>query len=298
MLNERSIKETTQKRKKINYKLLIPHEKNHYSLNAIEELADSIESVGLLQDCIVKPTDEGNYILVAGHRRSLAIKMLVEERGLEQFADVSCYITDWQEDDIITQLKLHMTNTTARDMTEYDKMQAVAEIKRLIVEAKERGFEIKGKTREIVGGTLKLGSTQVQKYLNIMEQAAPEVKEALKKGEITVQEAYDTTRPKKEDVSKKEKATKSKKNRDKEFSKKSTLENKDGWQPGAKVPENDCCVSGVFDMDGRIVCKLIYFNDGKPYIDIDATEPFDMQPLAWYELPPLPDWIKKKNYLR
>ena len=297
MLNESSIKETTQKRKKINYQLLIPHEKNHYSLNDIEELADSIESVGLLQDCIVKPIDEGKYVIVAGHRRSLAIKMLVEERGLKQFVDVPCYITDRQEDDVITQLKLHMTNTTARDMTEYDKMQAVAETKRLIMEAKERGFEIKGKTREIVGDALNLGNTQVQKYLSIMEQAAPEVKEALKKGEITVQEAYDTTRPKKEKTSKKGKPTKSQKGKNEELSQKIALENDIGWQPGTKVPKNNCFVNAIFDVDGRIVYKLMYFNNGKPYSDIDATEPFEMQPLTWHELPPLPNLIRKKYHV-
>ena len=198
MLNKVSMEEINQKRKKINYKKLIPHEKNHYSLDAIEELADSIESVGLLQDLVVKEYDNDNFKIVAGHRRHLAITLLVEKRGLVQFSDIYCHIIENQEDDVITQLKLHMTNTTARELTEHDKMIAVAETKRLVLEAKERGFNIKGKTRDIIGDALNLGSTQVQKYLNIQEQATLEVKEALKKGEITVQDAYNTTRPKKE----------------------------------------------------------------------------------------------------
>lgn len=198
MLNTTSIQQATQNKKRINYKNLIPHEKNHYSLNNIEELADSIEDIGLQQELVVKPAEDGiNYTIIIGHRRHLAFTMLIEERLRTDLQDIPCVVLDKNEDELLSLLKLHLTNTTAREMTEHDKMIAISELKELIRDAKEKGLPIKGKVRDIIAESVNLGSTQVQKYLNINEQASKEVKDALKSGEITVQEAYDTTRPKK-----------------------------------------------------------------------------------------------------
>jgi len=198
MLNTSSIEQATQRKRRIHYKNLFPHEENHYSLHYIDELADSIQDVGLLQDLVVKPAGAGIYKIIVGHRRHLAIKMLVEERGLAEYEEVVCDVINENEDELLTLLKLHLTNTTTREMTEHDKMMAVSELKDLIIAAKEKGIPIKGKVRDIIAETVNLGATQVQKYLNINEQATDDVKESLKKGEITVQEAYETTRPKKE----------------------------------------------------------------------------------------------------
>jgi len=198
MLNTASLEQATQKRKRIHYKKLIPHEKNHYSLENIEELADAIENVGLLQEPIVKPFND-NYIIISGHRRHLAITKLVEERGLTQFEDIPCTVLDKDEDDVLTSLKLHLTNTTIRNMTEYDKMIAISELRTLIQKAKEKGITIKGKMRDIISDSTKLGTTQVQKYMSIEDQATEDIKEALKKGDITLEEAYESTRkPKRE----------------------------------------------------------------------------------------------------
>jgi len=200
MLNIATVKEATTTRKRINYKQLIPHAKNHYSLENIEELADSIEDVGLLQDLVVKPIqgDPNRYTIVAGHRRRLAVILLVEERKLEKYVDVPCVILDAYEDEVITQLKLHITNTTTREMTEHDKMIAISELKEIIEEARKKGYTVKGKTRDLIASSINLGEVQIQKYITINENATDAVKESLKKGDITVSEAYQTTKQKKD----------------------------------------------------------------------------------------------------
>lgn len=200
MLNTASIEQATQTRKKINYRQLEAHVGNHYSLENIEELADAIQDVGLLQEIIVKPSGEGRFTIIVGHRRHMAITKLVEERGLEEHADVPCVVLDASEDELITLLKLHLTNTTAREMTEHDKMVAISELKEIIQAVREKGIPIKGKVREIIADAVNLGPTQVQKYLNINEQASADVRVALARGDITVQEAYDTTRSKKRGI--------------------------------------------------------------------------------------------------
>ena len=200
LMNTASLEQSSQiKRKKLNYKQLESHIKNHYSLTGIPELADAIEDVGLMQDIIVKNSgkvnsnDEPLYTIISGHRRYLAIKELVENRGKQEFSEIFCKIIDKTEDETLTQIRLHLANTTAREMTEYDKMIAISELKRLLTEAKNKGIVIKGKVRDIIADNMNLGATQVQKYLNISEKASEETKQALQNGEISVKEAYDTT---------------------------------------------------------------------------------------------------------
>jgi len=198
MLNADSINTVakTLQRKNIHYTKLRPHDKNHYSLDNIETLADSIEDIGLQQELVIKPSGNEAYSIIIGHRRHLAIKMLVEERGLAQFAEIPCVISNANEDNIITELKLHLTNTTARELSEYDKMTAISELKRLITEAKAAGHEIKGTVRDIIADTMNMGATQVGKYTAIDEKAADDVKAELKTGNITVEQAYETTKQK------------------------------------------------------------------------------------------------------
>lgn len=199
LLNTESLKQSSSStRKKINYKQLIGHEKNHYSIVGISELADAIEDVGLLQDIVVKKTGEFNsdgqplYKIVSGHRRQLAIKELVENRGQTKYSEIPCVVISQEEDELITQLKLHLANTTARELSEYDKMIAISELKKIIENAKEKGIKIKGRVREIISENVNLGATQVQKYLDIAEKATDEVRSSLQSGDITVQEAYNS----------------------------------------------------------------------------------------------------------
>ena len=50
---------------------------NHYGIRDIEELAASIEQLGLLHNLVVKPPDDsGHYELVSGERRYTALKLL------------------------------------------------------------------------------------------------------------------------------------------------------------------------------------------------------------------------------
>ncbi|GAA3267987.1 hypothetical protein GCM10017706_32930 [Lactococcus lactis subsp. hordniae] len=73
------VKTDDDKNKRINVINLTPEElienkKNNYELSDIEQLADSIEQLGLLQPLLVKKVSSGKYEIVAGHRRFNAIK--------------------------------------------------------------------------------------------------------------------------------------------------------------------------------------------------------------------------------
>ena len=195
ILNEESLAQADNRHLKIAYNKLIPHEKNHYEMSDIEKMAATIEQFGVMQPLMVKPIPETDtYRIVSGHRRHAGVILLVEQEGLDAFREVPCYILDEGEDETLTEIKLHISNTTARELSEHDKMVAIMELKRLIQQAKKRDISIKGKMRDLIAETMHLGTTQVQKYLSIGEQASGEIKDALHAGEITVQEAYETTR--------------------------------------------------------------------------------------------------------
>jgi ParB family chromosome partitioning protein len=182
--------EINSRRKKIHYESLIPNKNNHYSIENIEELADSIENFGLLQDLLVKQ-DNDKYIIISGHRRYEAIKLLVGQRGLEKFEYIDCCLNEDNEDEIVTEIKLHISNVLTRELSEYEKMIAVQELRALVLKAKENGFTIKGRMRDFIGDQINLGPAQTQKYLKLIDKGSDQIKEELRDKKISLSTALE-----------------------------------------------------------------------------------------------------------
>ena len=194
LLNEETLKNATDASSivKIDYQKLVPNEKNiyHIAYDETQDLADDIEYNGLLQNIVVKPLDDKTYAIVAGHRRWNAIKELVENRGLSQFASVPCLVLDKDESEEETLLKLHTTNLLARSITEYEKMEGIKELKSIYKILASRGKKPKGKIRDLISEQVGLRPTQVQKYMTIGEKASEEILNDLRNNVVTVDEAY------------------------------------------------------------------------------------------------------------
>jgi ParB-like chromosome segregation protein Spo0J len=185
--------QTQDNRKKIHYKNLVPNENNFFSMTDIEALADNIEAIGLTHDPAVKPDGNGRYTIVSGERRCRAIRLLVEERGRTDMEMIRCVIIPEDENPLITKMKLITLNTSARELTSQDKLEAVSEYRELIAKLREEGIEIKGNTSEVIAQNMDMGVTQVKKYMSIGDKASEETREALKQGDITVEKAYELT---------------------------------------------------------------------------------------------------------
>lgn len=188
--------------KKIHYKSIIPNEYNKYTIDKIEELADTIETLGLLQPLLIKPIGNNTYSLISGHRRYEAITMLVEVRHLEGYANIDCIISDEVESDTVTKLKLHISNVSNRELSEFDKMNAIADLRDLNKQAISEGVPLKGKMRDIISGQMNLGPTQIQNYLTVADKATVEIKRALQERNITLSEAIDAIKNPKPDAAK------------------------------------------------------------------------------------------------
>jgi len=193
-LKEKNVQAADQAIQRVPYDLLDPHRNNAYDLCDIEELADNIEAFGLMDPLLVKPAENGRFLIISGHRRYLAIKILVDTRGLSDFRLVLCHICNVEESNIVERLRLHSTNFTSRNMKEYNRMVQIADLTTIIKEARDEGkFIFKGKMRDIIANYTHLGKTQVQKYMTIWNNGTDEIKDKLKNEAITVEQAYEET---------------------------------------------------------------------------------------------------------
>ena len=115
---------------------LMPSKDNFYTTEGINELADAIElSGGIEQNLVVKPEAHGKYEVIAGHRRRLAALKLIGE-GKEEYRKVPCRIKH-ESDTIKDKLSLILTNATARELTDWEKVQQAKQLKELLTEYKK-----------------------------------------------------------------------------------------------------------------------------------------------------------------
>lgn len=188
----------------IHYSKLYPSRNNNYSLENIQELANMILLSGeVKQNLVARKKAPDEYELIAGHRRRLAVKYLVEERGLERFAMVPVHLE--KSDDVRSELNLILINAGARERNDYEKMNEVARLTELLQalqtgteEDRELFREVSGQDPALVGGRelrkiiaekLGLGETKTANLKHIHSKLSPELKEHFRDGTIGISAA-------------------------------------------------------------------------------------------------------------
>lgn len=183
---------------------LMPSKDNFYSTENIEELALSIELAGCIeQNLVVKPEAHGKYEVIAGHRRRLAALKLVSE-GKEEYRKVPCRIKK-ESDEIKDKLALIFTNSTARQLSDWEKVQQAKQLKEILTEYKKalqeenkdkpkEEREKMGRIRDIVAQMLNTSTTQIGRMEAIDNNLSPEFKQELEKGNIGISTAHELSR--------------------------------------------------------------------------------------------------------
>lgn len=157
--------------------------KNFYGVRDVESLADSIELLGgIKQNLLVREREDGEYDIVAGHKRKAAAQLLVNN-GKTEYRLLPCKIENYnrraeqmeraagEEDtadpEVIEELDLIFTNTTQRQQTIQERQKAVSRLKELI--PKVPGMEnVKGRAlRKIIAETLRISEGSVAAVDNI-----------------------------------------------------------------------------------------------------------------------------------
>ncbi|MBE6092074.1 MAG: hypothetical protein E7201_02675 [Selenomonas ruminantium] len=175
---------------------MIPNPANDklYEVGEIDELAQSILLTGkVLQNAVVAPADEnGNHIIIAGHRRRLACQKLVED-GHSEFGEIPCVVLG-EQDNLMQELFLIQTNSTARVLSDAEKVRQAERATAILTELKDRK-QISGRVRDIAAKMLGTTKSQLARYNVISKGLTNEtLKESFEKGEMGVSAAYEAAR--------------------------------------------------------------------------------------------------------
>lgn len=175
--------------KNIDIEHIVPAKENFYSVDDIDNIKQSIELLGIEQNLIVERIDRDNYKLVAGHRRYFASKALVEE-GKEKFRILPCKVKTKSEDNaLLNKLTMVMTNSTTRELSDWEKMKQSIEVEEIINSLKKEN-NIKGRTRDLLSEILNISSSQLGRYKAINNNLIDELKEEFKNNNINYSVAY------------------------------------------------------------------------------------------------------------
>lgn len=150
----------------------------------IQTLAMLIKAEGeVLQNVIVRKTDVDEYEIIAGHKRVLACKYLVEATGAEEFAFVPCDVKSMN--DIRAQFQV-MSSNYHHSKSDYEKMKEVSDMKYLMEHYPEEFPDVAagGRVVEHLAAQLHMKRSTVSEYLAIDHNLIPEGKEAFKESKL------------------------------------------------------------------------------------------------------------------
>lgn len=182
--------EKTREIVKIDLENIMEDEKNDFEVEGSTEieaknalLKDSIEQFGLLDPCIVRPAGGGKYTLISGHRRKLMHERLAQE-GKEQFRKIDCVVMDATDDD--AEQMLIEANIPNREISDWEKLQAVNRMNALFERKQNAGEKIPGRRREHIAAVLGMSTSAVGRMEKIEKNLTEEYKQELKEGNIGV----------------------------------------------------------------------------------------------------------------
>lgn len=212
LLNAQSKNVEVQKRTEyIPISKIHPNPRNGLSLNNIPELASQIKAAGLEQPLVVYQMDDGDYMLLTGHRRFKAINYLIESGDWDADKPVECKVKDLDAMDLPLDFedKEMLSILTTNQNRKYEHEDIAFEIrewKNLIAKLRAKGVTIMVvgndengnditrniagvKTRDLVAEQLGISSAQVAKYDKVENRGSDELKAALKENRINVSNA-------------------------------------------------------------------------------------------------------------
>lgn len=174
------------------YAALLPDQNNGYSMDGIEELARSIELVGLQQPLRVR-TVEGEptvYGIVSGHRRHAAIA-LVRKRNPKAFSDgVPCILDRDCSSAALRELKLILGNADNRVNTPADNLRNINGLADCLRRLEAEGYHFSGRHRDWIAKMIGMSKTNIGRLQAIGKHLAPSLMDHFNAGELGVTAAY------------------------------------------------------------------------------------------------------------
>lgn len=180
----------------ISIRKMYTNAQNFYSMPDIEQLAQEILAVGLMENMTVsyEPCEKGEYKIIAGERRWRALSLLLE-KGYEEFEVATCRITSAAEENE-EMVQLIMANAY-REKTVPDLLEEERQLKKALQNMKEQGLTLQGykldsgRLRDVIASIMNTTATKVAQIESINKRLIPEFSEELKGGRLTFSAAYE-----------------------------------------------------------------------------------------------------------
>lgn len=182
--------------KDISIRKMYSNDRNFYSMNDIDKLAQEILTVGLLENMTVMyaPCERGEYRIIAGERRWRALQLLLK-KGYEEFEIATCQIKSVAEEHE-EMVNIIMANAY-RDKTMADLLQEEQQLRKSLQYMKDNGLTLQGYTldsgrlRDVIASIMQMSGTKIAQIDSINERLIPEFTEQLKEGRLTFSAAYE-----------------------------------------------------------------------------------------------------------
>ncbi len=170
------------------------NKENFYESSSMEQLKNSIFAMGGVQQNILLAREEARtvpYRIIAGHRRVRACMELVQE-GHPEFEHIPAVIIENIDKDTEKML-LVMTNSTQRELTDWEKVMQHMELKEIIPKLKKRQG-IDGRVRTLEADYLGVSEAQIAIYNTIGTRLDEWLMSIFKDGSIGISLAYEAAK--------------------------------------------------------------------------------------------------------
>lgn len=179
----------------IDIDLIDEDSRNFYELSGIDELAANIELFGLQQPVRVRsnPDDSSRVIIVSGHRRRAAMRLLVDE-GKTQYREVPCIREQGESSAALQELRLIYANSDTRKMTSAELSKQAERVEALLYQLKEEGVEFPGRMRDHVAEACQVSKSKLARLKVIRENLTPFFMKLYEKNKLKEAVAYEVAR--------------------------------------------------------------------------------------------------------
>ncbi len=164
---------------------------NFYSLDGLDHLAANIELCGLQQPIRVRSTEDGRYVIVSGHRRWSALKLLRSTEGSgDRWANIPCIVERDEVSPELRELRLIMGNRDTRKLSPAEVSKQAQRVELLLYQLKEQGYEFPGRMRDQVGAACQVSAPKLARLKVVREHLIPIYLEHFDRNELSEQTAY------------------------------------------------------------------------------------------------------------
>lgn len=156
-------------------------ERNFYTVDKVEEMATSIQNIGLLEPLRVRKSEDG-YTIVSGHRRAAGLRLLAAEDS--KFEKVACIVEAGDIPAQLQELRLIMANSDNRVLSPADKAKQAERVEAILYELAEQGMEFKGRMRDHVAEVCRISRSKLGRLKKIGRDLVPCYKPLWDAGEL------------------------------------------------------------------------------------------------------------------